>query len=517
MGKRKGFKLRIILGLLVISSIVLTAVVGGYLAVTANVKSLSYNYLESNYQYAKKLASNTTDILDIMQNNMNSVARLAGESTFSQRDLDIWFKANEQYFNSVFIADSRRQIKAVTPDQEYSLVGSRLTSKASAQAVETRASIISEPYVAATGRLILLISSPIYDAQGNYKGFAGGTIYLQEDNVLSRLLSEHFYGNGSYVYVTDNHAHLIFHPDCRRINRTIIGNDVVQQAISGKSGSAEITNTQGKSFFVGYAYEPRGGWGIVSQTPVSVLDEPLKKLVWSILLHALPICIVILFVAWRVSRYISTPLYELAKFSEDAVVSKKSVPPAMSKISSLIYEVRQLHHSIGNHLNHLNDEIHIDGLTGLANRKTFDLTLEEWLDERQPFALILIDIDFFKRVNDMYGHVVGDEVLKYLASEMRLFAGLEDLCFRYGGEEFGIVMKHTSLQKAVELADNLRQEMAKGPGPNGVEITISIGIAIYNETELLTSKEIVERVDVALYRSKLEGRNRITVFTPEEI
>lgn len=513
MRKRKGLKLRMILGLLVVGSVVLTAVVGGYLAITANLKSLTSNYLESNYQYAKKLASNTTDLLNIMQNNMNSIAGLAGEPSFSKRDLNIWFKANEQYFNSVVIVDSERNIQSISPDQSYSLIGSQLTSEASIQAVELRTPLISEPYIAATGRLILLVSSPIYDAKGQYKGFVGGTIYLQEDNVLSRLLSEHFYGNGSYVYVVDKHSHLIFHPDAERINEKIEGNAVINNAIRGISGSTEITNSQGHDFFAGYAYEPKGGWGIVSQTPVTVLNEPLKKLALHIILQALPVCIIILFVAWRVSRYISSPLYELARFSEEAVMSKNSIPPEMPKIASLIYEVKQLHQSIGNHLNLLNDEIQIDGLTGLANRKKFDLSLEEWMEAEESFAIILLDIDYFKHVNDRYGHAVGDEVLKHLASEMRLCAGQQDVCFRYGGEEFGILVREGGLQKPSAIAENLRLRIAAGPDPNGVAITISMGIALYIPSESITAKELLERADMALYRSKQEGRNRITVFS----
>ncbi|MFC7677953.1 diguanylate cyclase [Paenibacillus sp. GCM10028914] len=516
MGKRKGFKLRIILGLLVVGSVLLTAVVGGYLAITGNVKSLTSNYLESNYQYAKKLASNTTDLLNVMQNNMNSIARLAGESSFSQRDLNIWFKANEQYFNSVVIADTERYITSVTPDLVFSLIGSQLTSEASKRAVELKTALVSEPYVATTGRLIVMVSSPIYDAKGEYKGFAGGTIYLQEDNVLSRLLKEHFYGNGSYVYVVDKDSHLIFHPDSSRINEKITGNEVILKSLSGKSGSAEITNSQGNTFFSGYAYEPSSGWGIVSQTPVSVLNEPVKKLAMNITLQALPVCIIILFVAWRVSRYISSPLYELARFSEEAVMSKTSIPPEMPKIASLIYEVKQLHQSIGNHLNLLNDEIQIDGLTGLANRKTFDLTLKEWIESQTPFALILIDIDFFKRVNDMYGHAVGDEVLVYLAAKMRLSAREQDLCFRYGGEEFGILVRYEGTQKSYEIAESLRMRMLTGRSQNGVAVTVSMGIAPYNHSESLTAKELVERADRALYRSKQEGRDRITVYSPED-
>ncbi|WP_156337178.1 sensor domain-containing diguanylate cyclase [Paenibacillus dakarensis] len=516
MRKRKGFKLRIILGLLVVGSVLITAVVGGYLAISANIRSLTSNYLDNNHQYAKKLASNTTDILNIMQDNMNGLAQLAGESSFSHQELGIWFKANEQYFNSVVITDSDRYIKWMTPDQSYSLKGSQLTSEASIQAIEKRTSFISEPYIAATGRLILLISSPIYDANGQYKGFAGGTIYLQEDNVLSRLLNEHFYDNGSYVYVVDEHARLIFHPDPKRINEQVQSNEVILKVISGKNGSSEIMNSQENSFFAGYAYEPKGGWGIVSQTPVSVLNEPLRKLALNIILQALPVCIIILFIALRVARYIALPLYELARFSEEAVMSKKSVPPQMPKVASLIYEVKQLHQSIGNHLNLLNDEIQIDGLTGLANRKTFDLTLQEWLEDRVSFALVLLDIDFFKRVNDMYGHAVGDEVLKHLAAEMRLTAREQDICFRYGGEEFGILMKIEDIEEPYAIAENLRQRMASSPGPDEIVVTVSMGIALYHPSELITAKELLERADTALYKSKLGGRNRITMYSEEK-
>ncbi|WP_442950373.1 sensor domain-containing diguanylate cyclase [Paenibacillus sp. DMB20] len=372
---------------------------------------------------------------------------------------------------------------------------------------------MSEPYVASTGRLILLISAPIFGKDGQYKGMAGGTIYLQEDNVLSRLLGEHFYGNGSYVYVVDQHGHLIFHPDSRRINEKVGSNEVVRNAIDGGSGSAEIVNSRGVSFFAGYAYEPRGQWGIISQTPVSVLDKPLEKLALNMALQALPVFAVILLAAWRVSRYISSPLYELARFSEEAVLSKKPLPPEVPKIASLIYEVKQLHQSIGNHLSLLNDEIQIDGLTGLANRKTFDLTLQEWLEERVPFALILLDIDFFKRVNDLHGHAAGDEVLRHLATRMRLGARQEDLCFRYGGEEFGILVKHGGLAEATEEAEKLRHAISSEPGPYGITITVSLGIAVYMPHERLSPKELVERADSALYRSKVEGRNRVTAFT----
>lgn len=513
MKKREGYKLRLILGLLVTVTVLFTAAVSGYWALRANVRALSSNYLESNYQYALKLAANTSNLLEMMQHNVSRLAGVAGQTSFSQRDLELWFQANEQYFNSMFTTDAERRILTVTPSQTYSLVGSRLNSKASVEASVLRMPMISEPYVASTGRLILLVSSPIFGPDGQYQGMVGGTLYLQENNALSRLLEEHFYGNGSYVYVVDEHSHLIFHPESRRINEKIHSNDVVKNVIGGASGSAEIINTKGISFFAGYAFEPNSKWGIVSQTPASVLEKPVNKLILNMMLQALPVLAIILLVAWRVSFYISRPLYQIARYSKEAAASKRSAPPEMPKSGSWIYEVKQLYQSIGTHLNRLNEEIQIDGLTGVANRKTFDLTLQEWLESREPFALILLDIDNFKQINDTHGHAVGDEVLRMLASRMRLTADSADLCFRYGGEEFGILAKGAGYAEAVETAERLRTQVMEREGPNGIKATVSVGIAVYHPYERLSAGELLNRADAALYQSKQEGKNRVSVFT----
>ncbi|MGF7047029.1 diguanylate cyclase (GGDEF)-like protein [Paenibacillus sp. DS2015] len=515
MGKSKGIKLRLILGILVTASVLIAGIVGGYVAFTANLTSLSSNYLESNYQYAKKLSSSTANLLNVMQANMNSIAKGAGENAISQKELDIWYYANEQYYNSIVIVDTNRRVQVLSPNTVGVAIGTKLTSTASLQAVELNKPLISEPYVSITGRLIVMISAPIFNDQGDYLGFVGGTIYLEEDNVLSRLLNDHFYGNGSYVYVADKMGHLIFHPEPGRVNEIIIGNEVINKAVMGQSGSNRVTNSKGKSFFAGYAYEPHSGWGIVSQTPTSVLDKPLEKLLWSMILQALPILLIILAIAWIVSRNISNPLHILAKFSEEAFLSKRAIPPTIPRIVSMIYEVKQLHYSMGNYLNLLSDEIQIDGLTGLSNRKTFNSTIHEWLDDGIPFSFILMDIDHFKLVNDHYGHAVGDEVLIYLASQIQEVARPEDLCFRYGGEEFGILVKFLEPSEAFVTAERLRKSIATTISPSGEPITVSIGIAKPTD-QMRSPKEILEMADHALYQSKGRGRNRTSIYANKD-
>jgi diguanylate cyclase (GGDEF)-like protein len=511
-GTHKGFTLRFTLSILVIIAVCLTAVVGVYSGIKANTNSLTSSYLVSNSDYAKKLASNTSELLDLMQQNVDALSKMRTDHPMSQKELDVWFHANH-YFNSIFIVDENRNIQALSPAHTGVHVGEKLTSEASIRAIELKKSFISEPYTAHSGRLILLVSSPIFNENGTYAGFVGGTIYLQENNALNQLLKQHFFGNGSYVYVVDKNKHLIFHPDKERIYEAVPNNPVINKVLMGGNGSQSIINSEGNPFFAGYAYEPNSGWGIISQTPTSVLKKPLKNLFTYMFIVFVPLVVLILLVVWWFAYRIAKPLYTLAKFSEEAILHIKAVPSKLPKISSRIYEVKQLYQSINSHLNLLNTEIQMDGLTRLANRKAFDLVIREWHENKIPFSLILLDIDYFKRVNDSHGHVTGDEVLKFVASVMRTISREEDVCFRYGGEEFGILVKYGSSEAATDIAERIRERVETSMNPTGEVITISIGISFSDAKTLEDPKELIEMADQALYQSKKEGRNRTTIYS----
>ncbi|MGO4544537.1 sensor domain-containing diguanylate cyclase [Paenibacillus sp. 2TAB23] len=512
MGTRKGLKLRSVLMLLVIGSTLLTAAFGGYFAWKMNKTSLTNGYLESNYQYAKKLSSNTNELLRIMRTNIDGISQIATKLSLSQKELDIWYEASEHYFNAILIVNNDRVVTAANSQNGGNMVGTELTSLASFEAVQQQAPLISQPYLgSASNRLLVMISSPIFNERDEYVGFVAGTVFLNDNNALNKLLSEHFYGNGSYVYVADKNGHLIFHPDQSRMNETVLTNDVINKAITGRSGAQQIVNSQNNSYFAGYAYEPLTGWAIIAQTPASIIEEPLKRLIGRLVFQSLPVFIVILLIAWYVSYLLSKPLFDLAAFSEEAILSPKASSQRMPRINSYIYEVRQLNRSINNHFNLLNKEIRLDGLTGLANRKTFDLTIAEWLAEGVPFALILLDIDHFKAINDRYGHLIGDEVLTYTASLIKRFSRSHDLCFRYGGEEFGILVRGGTVAIATQMAERLREGIGAEASPTGSPVFVSIGIS-HSDGQAAEAKAIIEMADKALYLSKETGRNRTTVY-----
>ena len=179
---------------------------------------------------------------------------------------------------------------------------------------------------------------------------------------------------------------------------------------------------------------------------------------------------------------------------------------------------------------------HKDSLTGLANRRFFDTFLDEcverWKTTRENVSLIMFDIDRFKKFNDTYGHLVGDQVLRTLAVQVRnIIAPLEDgsskeLAARYGGEEFCILLSGREPEQAVRIGEQLRKTVQKtglllrdAGGKvleSGLRVTISVGIAdIWPKWEGAFQTNLVDCADKALYHAKSSGRNCTVRYTPD--
>ncbi|MDD5089330.1 MAG: diguanylate cyclase [Candidatus Wallbacteria bacterium] len=162
-----------------------------------------------------------------------------------------------------------------------------------------------------------------------------------------------------------------------------------------------------------------------------------------------------------------------------------------------------------------------DGLTGLFIYRYFQIRLEEELIRSRryedPLALMMIDVDFFKKFNDQYGHQQGDIVLRETAQLIQMTVRSIDVVCRYGGEEFVVILPNTTSEQALILAERLRHKVEEYPFPgqeNNLKVTISIGLAEF--PRMASDKgEFINRADIALYESKKQGRNRCTVFSGE--
>ncbi len=164
-----------------------------------------------------------------------------------------------------------------------------------------------------------------------------------------------------------------------------------------------------------------------------------------------------------------------------------------------------------------------DGLTGLFNRRYFDALLVRELQRttryKTPMGVVLFDIDHFKRINDGFGHAMGDEVLRNVGRIVTSSVRVTDSGARYGGEEFGIVFTQTVSQGVSEVTERLRARLAEFSHAyqgHTLQCTASFGISVCDGTgSVPNARELVERADRALYRAKHTGRNCVLLWTPE--
>ena len=157
----------------------------------------------------------------------------------------------------------------------------------------------------------------------------------------------------------------------------------------------------------------------------------------------------------------------------------------------------------------------VDGLTQIHNKRALFEALEKELMRARRYerdlSLLMFDIDFFKRINDQYGHLAGDHVLRELARVVQERIRREEVFARYGGEEFVILLPETPLQGAAALAENLRQRVANHAfvfQGERIPVTVSIGTALLGENDKVAA-DLIQRADEKLYEAKRGGRNRV--------
>ncbi len=205
-------------------------------------------------------------------------------------------------------------------------------------------------------------------------------------------------------------------------------------------------------------------------------------------------------------RIESVVMPTLQDFFTDADRLQKCVLESAAEIKQLKEELQQA-----------NELAKTDELTGIPNRRGFnsfiDHVSKEAIEQQSSFALIILDLDFFKTINDTFGHLIGDSTLRYIAKLLASETKGRDYIARIGGEEFAVVLPNTNYNAALKVADNIRQEISTKKlivknHNQPLKISVSGGVAMYQMNEEL--EHLVQRADSALYHAKNHGRNRIT-------
>ena len=192
----------------------------------------------------------------------------------------------------------------------------------------------------------------------------------------------------------------------------------------------------------------------------------------------------------------------------------QNMTASYKKIEKELAEYKKEVNTLNVNINKYREETITDHLTGLHNRKYLDIKLDEEINRfsrhKQPFCILLLDLDDFKIINDSYGHVIGDQVLKHLAGIIKKHIRKTDFSFRYGGEEFLVLLLNTNIENAMKVAEQIRSKVASTNftlKEKEFATTITIGVAQYIAGESLES--LIERADKNLYKGKNNGKNKV--------
>lgn len=507
--------LRTLLIVLSVGGIVLTSLLLLGSLLIFQKGNIEKSLLEGNIAYARKLAVTTDQYLSIAEQELKwgaSYIHDFDDATKLQLEAER-LHAQSGIFNSVVFVNKEAIVTTTSP-QSLNLTGVKLSSSASAQAIKSKKPFISQPFISASGNYVLFISHPLFSESNYYIGYVGGTIYLKKHSILSDVIGMHFHRDNDDISIVDEGGRIVFNS-----NPDIVGDEVkmsstVMDRISSKEYGSFVFNVESKGYLVGYAGMKKTGWKIFMTGTYEGVYEILRKAV----LSSFWFIVVIVLIAGGSIAYLSTiiskPLETIAELTSEK--DSKVIIGSMSKINAWYQEAERLKDSVldkvlmmSDRVEALNLEADTDALTGMLNRRGFHTQISSHMAIKNN-SIITFDIDFFKGVNDSYGHDVGDKTLCSVAGIIKTNCRDGDIVARMGGEEFIVFLPETSAEESAYVAERVRIAVASKDFDIVGKVTVSGGVAAMDECNGDLSRTL-RQSDMALYRAKNAGRNMIVM------
>lgn len=408
--------------------------------------------------------------------------------------------------------------------------------------------------------LALSASYPIYNVTGDLMGVMGTHILLSE---MNQKLKEVVREKNAIAYIVEkNSGELVANTEDEsnflvdqagtidRIDSMQIKNKIIHTALENYHEDEKpefMEDTTKGQWYIKISELKKNGlnWLIIMAMPEDHSIVELKQsIIFSVFLSVLTIIIAIVIWTKKIDQYLR-PIYELISiteeyglgdFSKRANISKRDeVGKLGSAFNKMAEELEVLINHLENkvvertqELERRNTELaktkeqmelsaQTDFLTGLYNRKfiiqQIETEIENFGTKYDGFAIVMMDLDYFKKINDEYGHDCGDLVLKDTAMIMQQVVRKQDCVSRWGGEEFLVFLPKTTLIQAIEIAELLRsgiEEHAFVCKKTPLKATMTLGIAMYKDG--LSLDEVIKNADIAVYKGKKNGRNQVCCF-----
>jgi diguanylate cyclase (GGDEF)-like protein len=384
------------------------------------------------------------------------------------------------------------------------------------------------------------VAAPVRDASGAVIGVLGAHLSWSWASEIRQELLGRVNNPDQEIWILSSDGTILLGP--RLPSQPFAPEQIAAMKREKKGALEEGGMLTGFSVAEGYRDYPGFGWIVVSRLPAGIAFAYATNIAVLILVLGLIVAVVGIFAAWFVAKVLVKPLQKLTDAADlvgrdrhvamlPLVGGSREVARLSATLRSLlrragIAEAQMVEHeqrsqeAVAQHQKDLSDLRRLaetDALTGLLNRRGFEIldadAMSRYRTKGSGFGILVIDIDHFKRVNDAYGHGVGDDALKTVAKTLASNLRPTDTIARFGGEEFVVLLNDVSHDAIIRIAQGLRRAIEATPVVSGdlsLSINVSIGGAIVSDQDR-DVQDVIERADGALYEAKSAGRNRVIV------
>ncbi|WP_447920360.1 diguanylate cyclase [Achromobacter aegrifaciens] len=509
MHKRKVGLLAVLVGLAVLSVAVgfSTAMYSSYQVQKAQIVK---NALAANQARAEKIA----EVIDVYvaalhRQASNSAHRLSASmrDPVALRDEMQRLAGQIDSVYAVMLADTAGRIVARSPNGQLADAGIRRLADLGVHPSGPSDWVTTRSGAQAA---VLTVVEPVEDPAGAPQAYLAIAIKLDEGSGMDRVIGDRDDIAGMAVFLVGHDGNVLYRKHAGSEALSMAGIEPARQR-----GAALLPNADGDAVLTGYAPLAKGNWAVVAQRSLDQVLSPLRVLLGDALRAAIPAIALTLLLVCGLAYAIASPLSRLTR----AITADTSTCVDLGGLNAWYAEADALRESVRRALDQHQDEVgrlntqaQTDPMTGLLNRRAMSDVLNAYAADGTHVAVIAMDLDHFKRINDTFGHLTGDKVLIALAEVIRGGLRDQDRAFRVGGEEFIALLPTRSTAQACEVAERLRAAVARRLMPDGVgRVTVSIGVALWPQ-DGESASEVIRRADEALYESKQTGRNRVTLW-----
>jgi diguanylate cyclase (GGDEF)-like protein len=523
--KLQTFKFKIT-ALLVLMVMLATALVAGVSLLVAEqemrkvIGAQEMSMLSSAAAYLDRDITSKQQVLRVLAESMQAEPMTASRI---QAQLELRAALRDEFFN-VTAYDAEGRLVANLQDRR--MIG-KLNSKNRQYFRDTVAAqegIVSAPFRSVlSGRPVLAITQPVFRRDGNIDYILVGTIDLQRPAFAGQLNALRGKAEG-YLFILTAEGTTLYHPDQSRVLTQGAGPGTLGAAVLAKAdGWREDAMDDGKPVLLAHKRLQKADWTLAVSFPIHDAFASMATLRWRALAAASVVALVAGLAAWLLLRAMLAPLYRLygqvRAFGRGGIDIEKfnsGLPDEFGHLSRAFYQVARQQQMAERNLQRLATT---DPLTGAHNRRMFDdffpQALKRAIRGGQQIGLAVLDIDYFKGINDNFGHQAGDAVLVQFADRLRNAVRSTDTVARIAGDEFVIVFEHLDAGHDINLLGQKIVAAMQAPFEvNGrpLNVTASIGIALTTELPADVDK-VMLAADQALYCVKAAGRNGFAVNT----